>query len=42
MKVYIKAYGWCDIIKQEGSLALIKVGESKLVYNILGLDITLV
>lgn len=40
MKIFIKAYGICEILKREGRFALIKTPKGSLIcYNILGLEI---
>lgn len=38
MKVFIKAYGWCNVLKQEGDYSLIELNGSKICYKTLGYE----
>jgi hypothetical protein len=36
MKVFIKAYGWCNVLKQDSNYSLIEHNGSKICYNTSG------
>lgn len=35
-QVYIKAYGWCDVLQQDENYSLVLIRNSKICYNTLG------
>lgn len=35
-QVFIKVYGWVNVIEQQGEYSLIELGNSKICYNTLG------
>jgi hypothetical protein len=35
-QVCIKAYGWCDVLRQNDNYSLVLIGNSKICYNTLG------
>lgn len=37
-KVFIKCYGWCEILELNGNYALLKIRSTKICFNIQGYE----
>jgi hypothetical protein len=37
-QVFIKRYGWCNVLEQNGNYSLVLIGDSKICYNTLGCE----